>query len=94
MYGYGDEQTWGPCTGHPMDPRTDDTYYENLEAEIGDAVRADLQTEDGRIRLAEDLKDEDVVGMLLAALAQGTTAALLSLEDDLIEAAVYARANR
>lgn len=24
-YGYGDAVTWGPCTGHPNDPRTDDT---------------------------------------------------------------------
>lgn len=22
-YGYGDSATWGPCTGHPNDPRTD-----------------------------------------------------------------------
>ena len=22
MPGPGDEETWGPCTGHPMDPRT------------------------------------------------------------------------
>jgi len=23
--GPGDPETWGPCTGHPMDPRTPDT---------------------------------------------------------------------
>jgi hypothetical protein len=25
-YGPGDPQTWGPCTGHPGDPRTDDHF--------------------------------------------------------------------
>ena len=90
-YGFGDQQTWGAPTGHPMDPRTDDTYFENLELEVGDAVRADLKTADGRQRIAEDLQYEDVVGRTLEALAQGTTAALLDLEDWIIEAAVHAR---
>jgi hypothetical protein len=31
MPGYGDEATWGPCTGHYMDPRTPD--YDHLEQE-------------------------------------------------------------
>ena len=25
--GPGDEETWGPCTGHPLDPRTPDMHY-------------------------------------------------------------------
>ncbi len=90
-YGYGDPQTWGAPTGHPMDPRTDDTYYENLELEVGDAVRADLKTADGRQRIADDLEGEDVVGRTLEALAQNSTAALLDLEDWIVEAAVHAR---
>ena len=38
--GMGDEATWGPCTGHPMDPRTpevemtdDEMFQEVLEHE-------------------------------------------------------------
>lgn len=26
--GYGDEATWPECTGHPLDPRTDDGWGE------------------------------------------------------------------
>jgi hypothetical protein len=65
-----------------------------MEEQIADEVREDLKTAAGRLRIEDDLFSTDVVGMLLAALAEGTTAALLSLEDDLIEAAVHARANR
>lgn len=25
--GPGDPETWGPCTGHPLDPRTDDDEW-------------------------------------------------------------------
>ena len=35
MPGYGDAATWGPCTGHPNDPRTDNA------AEWDDDVTAD-----------------------------------------------------
>jgi hypothetical protein len=90
-YGFGDPQTWGAPTGHPMDPRTDDEAHERLMEEMADEVREDLKTPDGRQRIADDLEGDDVIGMLLEALAQGTTAALLTLEDDLIEAAVNAR---
>jgi len=27
--GPGDEQTWGPCTGHPLDPRTEEWDLED-----------------------------------------------------------------
>jgi hypothetical protein len=74
-----------------MDPRTDDEAHERLMEEMADEVREDLKTPDGRQRIADNLEGEDVIGMLLEALAQGTTAALLTLEDDLIEAAVNAR---
>ena len=29
MPGPGDEETWGPCTGHPMDPRTPEPIEES-----------------------------------------------------------------
>lgn len=31
MPGYGDEATWGDCTGHPLDPRTVDYDYNYTE---------------------------------------------------------------
>jgi hypothetical protein len=40
MPGYGDEQTWAPCTGHPLDPRTPDTDEIDLVAVIDDAMTA------------------------------------------------------
>lgn len=39
-YGPGDEATWPPCTGHPLDPRTLDTLnhcadcLENVDEEL------------------------------------------------------------
>lgn len=47
--GPGDESTWGPCTGHPNDPRTveeDDTIaglrmlIEDVQTQLGRAERA------------------------------------------------------
>jgi hypothetical protein len=40
-FGPGDPQTWGPCTGHPGDPRTDDLFppeedEEPEDEELGD----------------------------------------------------------
>ena len=29
MPGPGDPETWGPCTGHPMDPRTPESLPDN-----------------------------------------------------------------
>lgn len=29
--GAGDEATWGPCTGHPNDPRTEDSNVVMVE---------------------------------------------------------------
>lgn len=37
-YGPGDEATWGECTGHPNDPRTDDES-EECDAPALDASR-------------------------------------------------------
>ena len=46
--GMGDEATWGPCTGHPMDPRTPDegdeitneqAFEELLEQRLEDRMR-------------------------------------------------------
>ena len=33
MPGYGDEETWPPCYGHPNDPRTDDDEEPDDEGE-------------------------------------------------------------
>lgn len=33
LYGYGDIQTCGPCTGHPNDPRYDDSIGEMIDEE-------------------------------------------------------------
>ncbi len=43
-FGFGDPETWGPCTGHPMDPRTDPPDEEQqsaaADALIDEAIRA------------------------------------------------------
>lgn len=28
-FGPGDEETWGPCFGHPLDPRTEEDDFED-----------------------------------------------------------------
>ena len=33
QYGYGDPETWSPCTGHPNDPRYDDSIDELIDEE-------------------------------------------------------------
>ena len=33
MPGPGDEETWGPCTNHPMDPRTPEAFEDSDEAQ-------------------------------------------------------------
>ena len=40
-YGPGDEQTWGACTGHPLDPRTEDTDTDDEQPE--DDFEPDLE---------------------------------------------------
>jgi hypothetical protein len=30
-FGPGDMETWGPCCGHPGDPRTDDYFDDDPE---------------------------------------------------------------
>lgn len=34
-YGFGDEQTWGPYTGHPNDPRTVEYYDDETPLPYG-----------------------------------------------------------
>lgn len=41
-YGPGDKATWGPCMGHPLDPRTDDDGSDDLlSADEADELAAD-----------------------------------------------------
>lgn len=41
MPGFGDEATWGPCTGHPLDPRTPElTEDEEAAEDLNDAISA------------------------------------------------------
>ncbi len=59
IYGPGDAQTWGPCTGHPNDPRTDDD--------------GDWLTEDQALEQAEDeeLTSAETVADWLAKAVAG-----------------------
>ncbi len=45
--GPGDPETWGPCTGHPMDPRTEDVrdtrLFEDTKEYITSKRFADLR---------------------------------------------------
>lgn len=39
MPGFGDEATWGTCTGHPLDPRTPElTEDEEAAEDLNDAI--------------------------------------------------------
>jgi len=45
--GYGDQTTWAPCTGHPMDPRTpDDDFEQDVRASIEEARASLLMIEE------------------------------------------------
>lgn len=49
--GFGDESTWGPCAGHPLDPRTIDIDDEPLypdELDDWSAMRAAQQLDKQR----------------------------------------------
>lgn len=43
--GYGDEATWGPCEGHPNDPRTDSGSWDDDEEE-GEEEEEDLHDDE------------------------------------------------
>lgn len=38
--GYGDAATWGSCTGHPLDPRTEDTPDSPYQWALDDGIAA------------------------------------------------------
>ena len=48
--GFGDQATWPSCTGHPLDPRTDDDGYDAF-------VEAVMPEIDGKELLLEHLAD-------------------------------------
>jgi hypothetical protein len=41
MPGYGDEETWPPCVGHPNDPRSEDEDEDETESDSFDPARPD-----------------------------------------------------
>lgn len=79
--GYGDPETWGPCTGHPNDPRTDTEAIikarKTAEEDIRKAIRGIGMSNDkrdkARVELADHLIrylcDIEVVGLMDAYLS-------------------------
>jgi hypothetical protein len=58
QYGPGDPETWGPCTGHPMDPRTDPPDEEQQTAD------ANLLIDEAMLKgdIGQMLRDAGVIG--------------------------------
>jgi len=68
MPGPGDEETWGPCTGHPLDPRTPEPI-ENTD-EFAD-MKESMQEE--RIK--------DINGWFIESFSEAPDATLKELSD-------------
>ena len=66
--GPGDEETWGPCTGHPNDPRTPEAV-ENTD--IFQGVKEDLYRK----------KVQDLNGYFIESLTESTDEWLKQLSD-------------
>lgn len=64
MYGPGDEATWGPCTGHPNDPRTEDAPddYMTLDEAL-DAATEEMMSSPYAVAfwLGEQIQDVSIV---------------------------------
>lgn len=98
--GYGDEATWGPCMGHPNDPRTDysDDYEKDVEDCI-DHIRAALKADDAdtAVEVGETLlryADERDIAVFLVGLMQSPDKGLeaaFELANDAIIATAQAR---
>lgn len=73
MPGPGDEATWGPCTGHPLDPRTPDP------ADLSDLIKAEEEA---------ILFDHEVMADVLYAADQGELMDLSAVLCDLVTSTV------
>lgn len=74
--GYGDEKTWGKCTGHPIDPRTDTAAMElrlqrrialhkaTLAARLGKDKETDIAVADRLIRYLVDLDITHIIRLV------------------------------
>ena len=60
--GPGDEETWGPCTGHPNDPRTDTSEVYEVEGQVYD-LDAGLTSDDLADLLEHGRKTCEKAGM-------------------------------
>lgn len=65
-YGYGDEQTFPPCYGHPNDPRTDDDEIEPIHEKTNAEVWRDI----AKCRLEQKRRADDDFGHGMAVIQQ------------------------
>ena len=70
MYGPGDEETWSPYAGHPLDPRQPAEADETTRAEarneiIGQRIRSDIVWFTEAVEEAEDITLQVLVASFL-----------------------------
>ncbi|QBH20819.1 hypothetical protein EYC51_15720 [Alcaligenes faecalis] len=101
MPGFGDEATWPPCSGHPNDPRTDDSPREAaIDTRAAELLGAPGFTPFDPQNLCEALCEtgDQNIERLADLLRQGDTAAagqaLAKLTRDYWEAAARSEAER
>ena len=94
--GYGDPGTWGPVTGHPNDPRTDDEEEEKRLAKLTSAFTRQitnniLKDDETAILVADYLirytTDIDIVDLIRDA-TKGNKEAVFNAIRDLLEESV------
>lgn len=74
--GFGDEETWGRPTGHPLDPRTDDSFIYQLEAAWSDKEEIQKNFDDIFDLALEELAAEDLSGESLDKLSESISSAM------------------
>lgn len=93
--GYGDPITWGPCAGHPNDPRTDDESTDEAIAsrtnEIAEQIRKDVPTDDETAIsvanfLGRTINDLEMVDIIRAVLRGDRTAVYASMKEQMEDA--------